>query len=184
VLLPCCYTTRLLTRSFRAAPLPLACCLAIVQSRFSTAALGSVRSLSSAPAAYRVLTSLRGGGSDSSNMSTSASGELSSESTKRGAFILFEGVDRCGKTTQCKLLLERLRAEGHDAVQMRFPGTIRTAHICGPYCVLRAVAYYCYYCPSNYLLQLELDHSSPLPHNRAHYILTCFQLLPLQTGRR
>jgi Thymidylate kinase len=115
--------TRLLTRSFRAAPLPLACCLAIAQCRFSTAALGTVRSLASAPAAYRVLTSLRGGGSGTNNMSTSAASDVPSESTKRGAFILFEGVDRCGKTTQCKLLLERLRAEGHDAVQMRFPGT-------------------------------------------------------------
>lgn len=30
----------------------------------------------------------------------------------RGAFILFEGGDRCGKSTQCKLLVEHLSASG------------------------------------------------------------------------
>jgi dTMP kinase len=39
----------------------------------------------------------------------------------RGAFVLFEGVDRCGKTTQSKLLLQRLLAAGMAAVSMRFP---------------------------------------------------------------
>ena len=43
-------------------------------------------------------------------------------SIKRGAFILFEGVDRCGKTTQCKLLVENLIKKGIPAVGMRFPG--------------------------------------------------------------
>lgn len=41
--------------------------------------------------------------------------------TKRGAFVLLEGVDRCGKTTQCKLLLNRLVAAGLAAAAMRFP---------------------------------------------------------------
>lgn len=41
---------------------------------------------------------------------------------KRGAFILFEGVDRCGKTTQANLLVESLKDAGHDACFMRFPG--------------------------------------------------------------
>jgi Thymidylate kinase len=169
------YKTRLLIRSFRAAPLPLACCLALVQSRFSTAALSTVRSLSSAPAAYRVLTSLRGGGSGTSNMSTSAAGEVPSESTKRGAFILFEGVDRCGKTTQCKLLLERLRAEGHDAVQMRFPGTCGLALSC-IMCDFSAYSLRSGLC--NWLLLLQLQQRLPLPNIRAHYDL------PLQTGQR
>jgi Thymidylate kinase len=40
----------------------------------------------------------------------------------RGTFILFEGVDRCGKTTQCDLLVRRLKEQGHKAVHMRFPG--------------------------------------------------------------
>ena len=33
----------------------------------------------------------------------------------RGAFVVFEGVDRAGKSTQCKLLAEGLRAKGRDA---------------------------------------------------------------------
>lgn len=39
----------------------------------------------------------------------------------RGAFILLEGVDRCGKTTQSQRLLNRLLAAGCAAVAMRFP---------------------------------------------------------------
>eukprot|EP00611_Tribonema_gayanum_P019618 TRINITY_DN3432_c0_g1_i4.p2 TRINITY_DN3432_c0_g1~~TRINITY_DN3432_c0_g1_i4.p2 ORF type:complete len:229 (-),score=62.38 TRINITY_DN3432_c0_g1_i4:257-943(-) len=44
-----------------------------------------------------------------------------SNGPQRGAFILFEGVDRCGKTTQCERLVKRLKEDGHDAVHMRFP---------------------------------------------------------------
>lgn len=40
----------------------------------------------------------------------------------RGAFILFEGVDRCGKTTQANLLVDSLKEAGHDTCFMRFPG--------------------------------------------------------------
>lgn len=32
--------------------------------------------------------------------------------TKRGAFILFEGIDRSGKTTQCTRLVEHLKQQG------------------------------------------------------------------------
>ncbi|CAM9301304.1 unnamed protein product [Laminaria digitata] len=41
--------------------------------------------------------------------------------SERGAFILLEGVDRCGKTTQANLLVENLTKAGHDACFMRFP---------------------------------------------------------------
>ena len=46
-----------------------------------------------------------------------------SAASKRGAFILFEGVDRCGKTTQCKRLLASLTTKlGEGRVEfMRFP---------------------------------------------------------------
>lgn len=40
---------------------------------------------------------------------------------KRGTFIVFEGVDRCGKTTQCALLLKHLLSVGIAAVAMQFP---------------------------------------------------------------
>lgn len=39
----------------------------------------------------------------------------------RGAFLLLEGVDRCGKTTQGRLLLNKLIAAGMAATAMRFP---------------------------------------------------------------
>jgi len=42
---------------------------------------------------------------------------LSKTMSMRGPFILLEGVDRCGKTTQCKLLTSRFA----NAVPMNFP---------------------------------------------------------------
>ena len=39
----------------------------------------------------------------------------------RGAFIVLEGVDRCGKTTQCGILLKHLLSLGLSALSMRFP---------------------------------------------------------------
>ncbi len=45
----------------------------------------------------------------------------STASPSRGTFILLEGVDRCGKTTQCGLLLKHLLSLSIAAVAMRFP---------------------------------------------------------------
>jgi len=42
----------------------------------------------------------------------------SSSSSSRGAFILFEGLDRSGKSTQCNLLAERL---GKPCARLQFP---------------------------------------------------------------
>ena len=39
----------------------------------------------------------------------------------RGLFILLEGVDRCGKTTQARRLADSLVAGGERASLMRFP---------------------------------------------------------------
>ena len=41
--------------------------------------------------------------------------------SKRGAFILFEGIDRCGKTTQTTRLAEKLRSAGSAVELIRFP---------------------------------------------------------------
>jgi thymidylate kinase len=40
----------------------------------------------------------------------------------RGALIVVEGLDRAGKTSQCQLLLEALRAGGYTAKYVKFPG--------------------------------------------------------------
>ena len=42
-------------------------------------------------------------------------------SRARGALLLFEGVDRCGKTTQARKLVDALNASGARALFMRFP---------------------------------------------------------------
>ena len=42
----------------------------------------------------------------------------------RGALIVVEGLDRAGKSTQCKLLCELLEAQGRRVKRMRFPGTM------------------------------------------------------------
>lgn len=41
---------------------------------------------------------------------------------RKGLFITLEGVDGCGKTTQGELLVEALKAAGHDVVSVREPG--------------------------------------------------------------
>ena len=40
---------------------------------------------------------------------------------KKGKFIVFEGIDGCGKSTQCRLLLEYLREKGVDCIGTREP---------------------------------------------------------------
>ncbi|XP_036377670.1 thymidylate kinase [Megalops cyprinoides] len=42
-------------------------------------------------------------------------------SYRRGALIVLEGVDRAGKTTQCKKLVQALKESGRPAEMMRFP---------------------------------------------------------------
>ncbi|MGC8764958.1 MAG: dTMP kinase [Brevinematia bacterium] len=41
---------------------------------------------------------------------------------RKGSFIVFEGIEGCGKTTQAILLAERLKRESHNVVLTREPG--------------------------------------------------------------
>jgi dTMP kinase len=41
---------------------------------------------------------------------------------KRGLLITFEGNEGSGKSTQMRMLVERLRAEGHDVLESQEPG--------------------------------------------------------------
>lgn len=41
----------------------------------------------------------------------------------RGRLIVFEGLDRAGKSTQCEHLVKALQDQGHKVKHMRFPGT-------------------------------------------------------------
>lgn len=47
---------------------------------------------------------------------------MSQQTTPRGAFVTFEGVDGVGKTTQCALLCAALEASGREVVRLREPG--------------------------------------------------------------
>ncbi|MDA0577090.1 MAG: dTMP kinase [Verrucomicrobia bacterium] len=47
----------------------------------------------------------------------------------RGRFISFEGPEGCGKSTQAKLLIARLQAEGLTVTSAREPGGTRTGEI-------------------------------------------------------
>ena len=40
----------------------------------------------------------------------------------RGSLIVFEGLDRAGKSTQCEMLADALRRDGLKVRHMRFPG--------------------------------------------------------------
>ena len=40
----------------------------------------------------------------------------------RGKLVVFEGLDRAGKSTQCEKLVAALRQDGGKVTHMRFPG--------------------------------------------------------------
>lgn len=45
---------------------------------------------------------------------------------QRGAFIVIEGLDRSGKTTQVKRLCDKLYSQGRNIKTLRFPGNTRS----------------------------------------------------------
>jgi hypothetical protein len=82
----------------------------------------------------------------SESKDTKQAGEGAGKAAKRGAFIVFEGLDRCGepefvpahpslrvlnpcagKTTQSKRLVDYLNSSGHPTLHLRFPGPQKSA---------------------------------------------------------
>ena len=43
---------------------------------------------------------------------------------KRGTFVVVEGCDRCGKTTQCKLVAKKLNDSKISTRYLKFPGKL------------------------------------------------------------
>jgi dTMP kinase len=54
---------------------------------------------------------------------------------KRGVFICFEGLDGCGKTTQAKLLVGKLRKKGYDTMYTAEPSLGRIGKFIRKYCL-------------------------------------------------
>ena len=55
--------------------------------------------------------------------------------SKRGFFICVEGLDGCGKTTQAKLLVARLREKGYDAIYTAEPSRGKIGMFIKEYCL-------------------------------------------------
>lgn len=47
----------------------------------------------------------------------------------RGAFIVLEGLDRSGKTTQTAKLVQRIQDEGNECKLIKFPGTANPVYV-------------------------------------------------------
>lgn len=61
--------------------------------------------------------------------------------TMRGSFIVLEGLDRSGKSSQCEKLVETLEKEGIKTVALRFPGEYNRIqkscrYDCSEYCIV------------------------------------------------
>lgn len=54
---------------------------------------------------------------------------------KKGLFICVEGLDGCGKTTQTRLLVERLKRRSHDAVYTAEPSSGKIGSFIKEYCL-------------------------------------------------
>jgi len=54
---------------------------------------------------------------------------------RKGVFICVEGLDGCGKTTQTKLLVERLEKKGYDAIYTAEPSGGKIGSLIKEYCL-------------------------------------------------
>ncbi|ETS86121.1 hypothetical protein PFICI_04146 [Pestalotiopsis fici W106-1] len=95
----------------------------LVASKASGSTLGPASSPPGAQAAAASTSaSVDGAGNGPAAVSAPPPEEkLKKKKPVRGAFIVFEGMDRAGKTTQAKLLQQRCIEEGKNVKFMRFP---------------------------------------------------------------
>ena len=56
---------------------------------------------------------------------------------RKGFFICIEGLDGCGKTTQTKILVEKLKKKGYDAVYTAEPSRGKIGRFIKKYCLHR-----------------------------------------------
>jgi len=54
---------------------------------------------------------------------------------RKGVFICVEGLDGCGKTTQTRLLVERLKKKGYDAIYTAEPSRGKIGKFIKEYCL-------------------------------------------------
>lgn len=73
----------------------------------------------------------------------SYSEDMSSDKVTRGVFVVLEGCDRCGKTTQSKLLVHSLKNRGLSAQFLQFPGKCSVDYLFY-YCFMKAHYCFCY----------------------------------------
>lgn len=56
--------------------------------------------------------------------------KMQDDTARRGAFIVLEGTDRTGKSTQCEKLIGYLHSKGMNAYIQRFPGKNQLFSFC------------------------------------------------------
>ncbi len=83
-------------------------------------------------------------------------------SLKRGLLIVFEGCDKTGKSTQCKLLFEELKQKNIEVRMISFPNrTTQTGKIIDQYvkgniiCLMKIFIFYFLKIDGKLLIQLK-----------------------------
>lgn len=63
---------------------------------------------------------------------------------ERGLFIVVEGLDRSGKTTQCQKFVDNISSTGKEVKYVKFPGTFVLSKSIVLHCLHEPRPYYSY----------------------------------------